>query len=194
MEAGTIALSISDEELVARYVSTNDREALGELIERYSPRLRRLLYSLLGPHAEAIQDAEQEVYVALLKKLERFRGDSSFSTFFYALARNRIIDWMRRDRRLSDRTVAFENPDLVPGDAIDPLNTTVQCGEVAMLRRAMRRLKPDDQLLLYLKDGEGERIETLAEMTGTPVGTIKSRLARARRRVARAMEEMGYER
>lgn len=187
-------LTESDDELAERFRASGDREALGALIERYSPKLRRLLYSMLGGDADRIADAEQEVYVTLIRKIDRFRGASTFSTFFYSLARNRVLDLMRSERRRRDRTVHHENPDVFPGTGGNPEAQSAGNADAELLRRAMSALSDQDRLLLYLKDGEDEPIEALCAMTGMPSGTVKSRLARARRKVAVRMEELGYER
>ena len=183
----------TDEDLAARAAVDDDRAALGELVSRYAPRLRRLLYSLIGPDLELIADAEQEVYVTLIRRIDRFRGHSSFSTFFYSLARHRALDLMRSHGRNAARYPAYDDADRFrsPTDGPEALLVAGATGE--MVRRALARLSPEDRLLVYLKDGEGERVERLAEMVGKPVGTVKSRLARARRLLARYLEELGYE-
>lgn len=191
---GVFAAEALDEELAERFRVAGDREALATLVERYSPKLRRLLYTMLGGDAEQIADAEQEVYVTLIRKIDRFRGDARFSTFFYSLARNRVLDLMRAERRRRDRTVRHENPDAFAGTAEDPAEQSAGAVDAELLSQAMESLGDQDRFLLYLKDGEGESIEALCAMCGMPSGTVKSRLARARRRVARRMEELGYER
>ena len=187
------AVDESDEALVARYVGHGDRDALGELFGRYSGRLRRLLYAMLGSNLDRVQDAEQEVYLTVINRLHRFQGRSSFSTFFYSLARNRTIDLIRKHGRESDRTTWYDDADRFAGRHDDPAHALVAKSGAWMLEAAMRRLRPEDRVLLYLKDGEGERVETLADMTGMATGTVKSRLARARRKLAGALEELGYE-
>lgn len=187
-------VGMSDEELARRFTGAGDRDALGELVARYSPRLRRLLISLLGPDPETVADAEQEVYVALIRRLERFRGDSSFATFFYALARNRTLDLMRSRRRVLGRTSPMEDPDLFTARDGSPEAATMGESDAELVRRALRRLSPQDQFLVYMKDAEDERIERLAAMAGMKVGTVKSRLARARTKLAAYLQEMGYER
>ncbi|MFW5741799.1 MAG: RNA polymerase sigma factor [Spirochaetota bacterium] len=182
-----------DEELAARFCTYGDREALAALVSRYSPRLRRLLYSIVGPDPEAIADAEQEVYVSLIRKIDRFRGHSSFSTFFYSLARHRALDLMRSRGRSAARTVAYEDADRFRSTMAGPETALIAGATGELVRRALARLSPEDRLLVYLKDGEGERVERLAEMVGKPIGTVKSRLARARTRLARYLEETGYE-
>jgi RNA polymerase sigma-70 factor, ECF subfamily len=183
----------TDEELVGRFRDHGDRDALSELIRRYAPRLRRLLYSLLGPDDEAVSDAEQEVYVSLIRRVASFRGASRFSTFFYSLARNRTIDLVRARSRDRTRVTRSEDPHTAPGLFAGPERLLDDQERASLVRTALRRLAPEDQFLLYMKDGEGVRLEELVEITGRPSGTIKSRLARARRKLARNLEEMGYE-
>ncbi len=183
----------TDEDLAARAAVHDDRAALGELVSRYAPRLRRLLYSLIGPDQELIADAEQEVYVSLIRKIDRFRGHSSFSTFFYSVARHRALDLMRSHARTAARYPAYDDADRFRSPADGPETLLVAGATGEAVRRALARLSPEDRLLVYLKDGEGERVERLAEMVGRPVGTVKSRLARARKRLARYLEELGYE-
>ncbi len=185
---------MTDEELVERFVSSDDREALQELVSRYSDKLRRLLYSMLGADLDRVQEAEQEVYVKLVERVDRFRGASSFSTFFYALARNRVLDIMRLSRRRLGRDTVLAFPDkaasLLPG----PAERLERETDAALLRSAMTILSPSDRFLLYMKDAEGESIADLAAVTGQREGTIKSRLSRARSRLKRHLEVCGYER
>ena len=166
--------------------------ALTELIRRYAPRVRRLLYTLVGCRDDLVEDAEQEVFVSLVQNLRRFRGDSSFATFFYSLARNRITDLLRSRRRRRDRYPAIGDPDEVESALAGPERLTLDRERVETLQIALGVLTPTDRLMLVLKDGEGIAVEELASVFAMPVGTVKSRLARSRRKVGRQMEEMGY--
>lgn len=186
-------MSVTDEELVERYCATNDQTALTELIARYTPPLRRLIYTIVGSDGETEMDAEQEVLVTMVAKLDRFRAQSSFATFFYRLARNRVIDLLRRKHRHNNRVVAFEDPDRITSRGMGPEHQTIRDETVAQVRNALSCLGPDDRFLLYMKDGEGLKVEELSELSGLGANTVKSRLARARRRVAARLEEMGYE-
>ena len=103
----------TDEELATVVASEDPEAALTELIRRYTPRLRRLLYTLVGGRDDLVEDAEQEVFVSLIRNLRRFRADSSFSTFFYSLARNRITDVLRSRNRRRDRYGPIGDPDEV---------------------------------------------------------------------------------
>lgn len=192
--AADALISPLDEELATRYVHAGDREALDCLVRRYSPRLRRLLITLVGTDPDEVMDAEQEVFVALVRKLHRYRGASSFATFFYRVARNRVIDLLRSRGRYRTRIVSMPAAEHNPDPAPLPEDLLLDAERTALLRVAMKRLSPEDQVLLYLKDGEGRGVSELGELTGMPAGTVKSRLARSRRKVAYALEELGYER
>ena len=153
-----------------------------------------MVVSLVGADQAAVLDAEQEVMIAVVQKLGQFRGGSQFSTFFYRVARNRVLDLIRSRNRYGRRVGNLAEPDRSAGRMKGPEEALEESEKMVVLRRAMRCLKPQDQLMLYLKDGEGEGIEDLVALTGLPAGTIKSRLARSRTKVAKALEELGYER
>ena len=185
---------MTDEELVGRFVESGDRWALEQLVGRYSDKLRRLLYSLLGADVDRVRDAEQEVYMVLVERIGRFRGDARFSTFLYSLARNKVLDIMRAARRRNARSTVLDFPDTVSSAARGPEQNAVRASDASMLRMAMDAITPDDRFLLYMKDAEDESIADLARVTGQREGTVKSRLSRARARVRQRLEELGYER
>ena len=149
--------------------------------------------TLIGADEATVLDAEQEVLITLVRRLGQFRGQSQFSTFFYRLARNRILDLIRSRNRYGRRIVPLFEPDNSAGRMKGPEEALMDSERSAMLRRAMQGLRPEDQMLLYLKDGEGEGIGELTALTGLPAGTVKSRLARSRAKIAQALKELGYE-
>ena len=183
----------TDEELATEYRRTGNRNALDVLIRRYSPRLRRMVITLMGPDESTVLDAEQEVFVALIRKLGQFQGRSAFGTFFYRLARNRILDLMRSRARYRQRIGELAEPERSVARTKGPEQIAIDAERTSLLRLAMSRLSPDDRMLLYLKDGEQNGIADLIELTGLPAGTVKSRLARSRAKVAVALEDLGYE-
>jgi len=183
----------SDEELVSLYVRNEDRAALERLVRRYAPRLRRIILSLTQSEPEAVYDAEQEIFATLIRRLGNFSGRSAFSTYFFRLARNKLIDLARSRQRYGRRVMSLVEPDSHSSGFPQPEDLAIKSERVRQLRTALYVLRPEDRMMLYLKDGEGVGIEELGEMTGLKAGTIKSRLARGRVKVAKALEEMGYE-
>ena len=185
--------SLSDEQLCTCALDGSREAALDELIRRYAPRLRRLLCTLVGPDRDLIEEGEQEVFVTLVRRLSCFRGESRFSTFFFALARNRVRDMLRARRRRVARYSATQiDPETIPGRSQDPGQRVIDSERLDGLRRCMAVLSEDDRILLFLRDGDDTPIAELSRIYSIPEGTVKSRLSRARARVARRMRELEY--
>ena len=119
---------------------------------------------------------------------------SRFSTFFYALARNRARDLLRSRRRRSlHRSEHPIDAETLPGWAQNPEQTLIDRYRVDALRDSLDVLSRDDRILLVLRDCEEVSVAELSSIFSIPAGTVKSRLSRARARVARQMREKGYE-
>ena len=94
-----LGFASSDEELVRRFQATGDQGAFRALAERHMASIRRLLLVVLAGDREEVQDAQQEVMLAMYRRLGSFRFQSSLRTFLYSLARNHAVDHLRRQRR-----------------------------------------------------------------------------------------------
>jgi RNA polymerase sigma-70 factor (ECF subfamily) len=176
----------ADFELVRRYLAGRDPRAFESLVRRHLPMLRRLLAGLMRGTREDLEDAEQEVLLAVAGGLAGFRFQSSLATWLYSLARRRALDLLRRSRR---RLRGVERLRLLPPDPpADPLEPLLAGERSARLLRAFRGLPVGDRQLLLMRDVEGFSMEEIAAMTAAPVGTAKSRLHRARARLARVLE------
>ncbi len=179
----------SDEWLIKRFVNQSDTAALDEIIRRYTPLLRRLLATLLYHSPQEIEDAEQEVFLSLVTKAHRFRGRSRFSTFFYSLARNRVLDLMRSRKRYVRRHGSGSHLELTESPYSTPVEQLLDNERKQRIQTALESLNEEDRVLLYMKDVEDIGIRELAETTGMRQNTIKSRLKRARKKVSIRLEE-----
>jgi RNA polymerase sigma-70 factor (ECF subfamily) len=157
-----------------------------ELVERYLPRVRRLLAALLNGSAEDMADAEQEILAGLWVGLDRFRFASSFRTYLYRFCRNKAIDLLRREGRHRRRVEAAREAAVTaavanPGDGLE--------GEERLRRvgRALGTLAPDERAIVVMKDVEGMSVEEISAAMGLPGGTVKSRLHRVRRKLAQSL-------
>lgn len=178
----------SDEELVRRFQATNDQGAFRALAERHMASIRRLLLVVLAGDREEVQDAQQEVMLAMYRRLGSFRFQSSLRTFLYSLARNQAVDHLRRQRRHArtrERAVALE-PGPPPDDG-DPLVQVLARERAEALWRAFHSLPTSQRLLLLMKEVEGFSVEEIAAVTSLREGTVKSRLHRGRERLARIL-------
>jgi RNA polymerase sigma-70 factor (ECF subfamily) len=150
--------------------------------------IRRLLAGLLRGERGELEDAEQEVLLSVSRSLPGFRFQSSLATWIYSLARRRALDLLRSGRRRR-RGLERVRARLLPADPpADPMEPLLAGERSARLLRAFRSLSAGDRQLVMMRDVEGFSLGEIAGLIRAPVGTVKSRLHRARARLARAME------
>jgi len=157
--------------------------AYGELVRRYQDRLFNTVYRLVD-NADDAADVVQEAFISAYQSLESFKGDSQFFTWLYRIAMNAAIS-LKRKRKAAISIETGSKGDL----SIDPIDETAfnqpgdlleQREEEAQLLDALNKLSPEHKAVLILKDIEGQKYEEIAEILQVPVGTIRSRLHRAR--------------
>lgn len=177
--------AVPDEVLVKR-AQSGDRNSLNELIGRYERKTYNLAYRLMGNHADA-SDAAQEALVRLCLRIHKFRGDSAFSTWLFRVVTNTCLDELRRRGRLRHASLDDLLPvdeGLVPRQAADTSANPVEWAErnevQAAIHRAIRRLPEDYRVVVVLRDIQGLSYQEIATVLGATLGTVKSRLHRAR--------------
>jgi RNA polymerase sigma-70 factor (ECF subfamily) len=157
--------------------------AYGELVRRYQDRLYNTIYRLLD-NAEDAQDVLQEAFWNAYIALDKFKGDAQFFTWLYRIAFNAAISLRRKQRSsLSVRSGQWlkgESEPLDTSDSSRPQHEMERAEEERRIQQALNRLSPDHRIVLILKDIEGQKYSQMAEILGVPVGTIRSRLHRAR--------------
>jgi len=178
----------TDEALVGM-VLAGRRDVFARLYERYYPRTYRLAYAMTG-RREAAEDLTQEVFIRAYQRLEQFRGQASFSTWFYRLTVNHCVNYRRHERRFEGGGLdAAEGRELraVAGRAdADFFRRQLQ----GQLHRALLSLKPELRMVVILKDVEGLRYEEIAERMNCSAGTVGTWLNRARKLLARKLEHL----
>ena len=194
LDAGAAA---SDQELVER-CRAGDESAFDDLVRRHQQRAFNVAYQLLRNHEDAAEVA-QDAFVRIYRSLNDFRGACEFTTWLHQivvnLARNKHRWWKRRGKDLSvslDRPLETENGDLpvqtaASDDAPDAL--VVQAEFVELLGRRMNELPHKFREVLVLRNVEDLSYEQIATALNCSVGTVKSRLARAREQLRKAMAE-----
>lgn len=159
-------------------------EAFGELVRRHQGRLYNTVYRLLA-HAEDAQDVLQEAFLNAYQSLDSFKGDAQFFTWLYRIAVNAAISLKRKQRvalRLAsehaDGTAVAEPADgsefSQPGLALEKADDERRMQEV------LNRLSVEHRVVLVLKEIDGLRYEDIARILCVPIGTVRSRLFRAR--------------
>jgi RNA polymerase sigma-70 factor, ECF subfamily len=171
----------SDEDLLARFIDaevarSRREEAFRQLASRYQRRLFAVCFRVLGD-AEDAEDAVQETLVRLARTATSFRGDAKLSTWLYRVARNVCTDRVRYEARRPSTPVA----DVVQvHDASDPDDPIEAHATAATVGAALERLDERSRQLLLLVAVDGLTYQEAAELTGLAVGTVKSRVSRAR--------------
>jgi RNA polymerase sigma-70 factor (ECF subfamily) len=175
-------VSADDHRLIAACLQ-GDSAAFGELVRCYQDRLYNTVFRLVG-NAEDAQDVVQEAFLNAYQSLDSFKGHSEFFTWLYRIAYNTAISLKRKQRVILSLSAGPDgNGRVEPADESDlsqPGQGLERVEEERRIQAALNRLSPEHRVVLILKDMEGQKYEAMAEVLQVPIGTIRSRLHRAR--------------
>ena len=182
-----------DERLVAT-ARTGDLDAFNRLVARYERAAYGLAYRLLGDAGMA-EDVTQESFLAAWSNLDSYRG-GVFRSWFLRIVANRCYDELRRRQRQPTGSLdalpvepAAEWTTQAPAEAPDDFALRRELSR--HLQRSIQQLPPDQRLTLMLSDVQGHSYEEIAAIMGTNLGTVKSRLSRARARLRDELKRGG---
>lgn len=172
-------------ELIKR-CQQGDADAFDELVEKYQSQIINIAYGMLS-NTEDAYDAAQEVFVRIYKSIGGFKGKSSLSTWVYRIVSNVCNDMLRKRQR-SASVVSInsvrDNDDDKELDIVDDAPTPEELLELSEAQRTLRlaisELSAEYREIITLSDIEQLRYEEIADILRCPVGTVKSRLNRAR--------------
>ncbi len=170
-----VTTGLDDERLIEACLA-GEKEAFGSLVQRYQDRLYPTVFRISGC-AEDAQDLLQDAFLRAFEKLDRFRGGSSFYTWLYRIAVNLALSGRRRRHPPTPR-LAIDPAD--DSSLTDPAMPAERAEREAIVQKALNALAPDHRAVVVLKDLEGLRYEQIAAILDVPIGTVRSRLHRAR--------------
>lgn len=161
-----------------------DRHSFDQLVAKAYPLVFNTAYRILSDH-DAAADATQTAFVRAYRSLRTFRRSSSFTTWLYRIVSNVCLDVVRRQKRQAQSlTLESEDDQFVerdiPDDRAQPEQTAMENELQKAVHRALGRLRMEHRTVLVLYDLAGFSYEEIAEMLKLPLGTVKSRLNRAR--------------
>jgi RNA polymerase sigma-70 factor (ECF subfamily) len=171
--------SISDADCVRRIIQRGETDAFEILVRRHEKTIFNLAYRMLGDYDDAAE-VSQEVFLSAYRAIREFRGDANFSTWLYRIAINHATT---RRRTLSSRrqkivplheTDPLSDPGLGPAEALERKEVRER------VQSALNKLEPEDAAIILLRDLQDIPYEELARVLNIPIGTVKSRLHRAR--------------
>jgi RNA polymerase sigma-70 factor, ECF subfamily len=173
-----LAEEIGDAECVKR-VQRGDTESFEILVRRHQHATFNLIYRFLGDYDEATETA-QEVFLSAYKSIQHFRGDATFSTWLYRIAFNHASSRRKSLNSKLQRQVALEDDVMLVDCGADP-ETSAERKEIQQcVQQALNSLDGDDAQIILLRDLQDVSYEDIARTLDVPVGTVKSRLHRAR--------------
>lgn len=165
--------------------------AFGELVLRYQDRLFNAVVRVLDNPDDAL-DVVQDSFVSAYHSLASFKGDAEFYTWLYRIAFNAAVSVRRRRRPfVSLNAGRHGDPGLELADGsemVRPGAALERAEDEAALQHGLNRLSPEHRAVLVLKDMEGMKYEQIADALGVPIGTIRSRIHRARLELRELLE------
>lgn len=181
----------NDDRTLAQRAGRGDQEAFAQLVERYTGLVYSLAVQRVGNHHDA-EDVAQTVFLKAWKALPGFRGDAAFSTWLYRMTANAATDLLRqRGRR--ETPLSLDDPDLPqtahPGPG--PVERAQEAERREALADAVDALPEQARAILLLRELEGLSYEEIAAALDLPMGTVRSRLARARKALAKTLRDQG---
>jgi len=178
-----------DAQLVAR-VQRGDKRAFDLLVLKYQRKIIRLLSRMIADPGD-LEDVAQEAFIKAYRALPQFRGDSAFYTWLYRIAINAARNWQAARRR---RLLPVSAQESAGGETFDQIDTLSDIATpesmltsreiVEAVNAAIADLPADLRTAIVLREIEGMRYEDIAQAMESPIGTVRSRIFRAREAIA----------
>ena len=175
----------ADQVLVQR-IQAGDQQAFGLLVTKYQRKLMRLVMRLVRDPAEA-EDVTQEAFIKAYRALPNFRGDSAFYTWLYRIGINAAKNWLMANGRRAPTSTPMDNEEAEGYEGSELLQETDTPERILMSKQignavnaAMAKLPEDLRTAITLREIDGLSYEEIAHAMNSPIGTVRSRIFRAR--------------
>lgn len=184
----------TDQQLVER-VQAGDKRAFDLLVLKYQHKILAIISRYIRDSHE-VHDVAQEAFIKAYRALKNFRGDSQFYTWLYRIAINTAKNHLvSRGRRPPSSDVEVEDAEYYGGsealkDVDTPENNLFRDELQAVVNKAIRELPEDLRTAVTLRELEGLSYEDIADVMGCPVGTVRSRIFRAREAIDKQVEPL----
>jgi len=183
---------LTEKELLAK-LKDGDRDAFNILVEAYQQKVINLAYGMLSSQEDAY-DAAQETFIRIYKNIGEFKGASSLSTWIYRICTNICNDMLRKRSKVRGTiSLDAEDEDNPVHRLADDTPTPEQAVELserqAAVRRAIAELSEEYRSVILLFDIEGLSYDEISAILNCPIGTIKSRLSRARANLKKILSQ-----
>ncbi|MGO0306779.1 RNA polymerase sigma factor RpoE [Endozoicomonas acroporae] len=184
----------TDQQLVDR-VKQGDKRAYDVLVIKYQHRILGLVGGYLSDFQE-VQDVTQEAFIKAYRALDKFRGDSSFYTWLYRIAVNTAKNHLvSKGRRLPESDIDVHDADFLETATtlrvVDTPERNLYCNEIEqVIHDVIQRLPDELRTAVMLREFDGLSYEEIADVMDCPVGTVRSRIFRAREAIDREIRPL----
>lgn len=190
------AQSLEEDQMLLDAINRGDHSAANRLVEKYQDRLYLCILKILDQPEDAM-DVVQDAFISALKSINNYKGKSQFFTWLYRIAINAAINHQRKwykqqahkDRWNHFQTIAMEER----AATLQPLAQAELVDEIQRVRRGLEILGPDYRAVLVLKEAEDLDYQEIADILKIPIGTVRSRLHRARQELRWILEQRSNE-
>ncbi len=170
-----------DNSLIIKRIKGGDKRGWNMLIDKYSRMVYNLAFNFSGNSDDA-NDLTQDIFIKIYKNIEKFDENFSLSSWIMRISKNHCIDYWRKNRKNNFR---IEMDDNIANIDNSPEDELINSGELNKLREKILLLKPDVRTLIIFRDIQNYSYKEIAESMNIPLGTVKSRINRARIQLAK---------
>lgn len=200
MPLSAASINIDDSVLVQRSQS-GDLEAMERLILKYQGRIYNVILKISGNSDDAAE-LTQETFVKVIESIDKFKGRSSFYTWVFRIAVNLTLNYCQRNAKMATRSLDAEDNEsdnqarqglkefLSDDSAADPAVLAQRRELCDLAKQALLRLEEPQRTVMVLRDIEGMNYAEIADVLNIELGTVRSRLSRARSHLREILEAM----
>ncbi|RMF30354.1 MAG: RNA polymerase sigma factor [Bacteroidetes bacterium] len=164
-----------------------EEQAFRRLVEIHKERVWRTVAGMLGE--DGAEDVAQEVFIRCFRKLDQFKGESSFGTYLTRIAINLSLNELKRRKRRQERFLALDGMSHPP-QVQDPADPAQRWEQRQWIGQALQQLPPEQRAVVVLRLVEGHSVAETAELLQLPPGTVASRLARAQLKLRELLQPL----
>lgn len=175
-----------DETILIQKSQRGDMDAFEQLLLRYEKKVYTIAYKYMG-NAEDASDLAQEALIKAYQSIGTFRGESSFGTWIGRITANKCLDELRKRKKLQttslDEELQLEEGSVqkeIVSERDTPEQHTIRQETVHYVQQKLQQMKEEYRMVLVLRELEGHSYEDIADMLNCSLGTVKSRISRAR--------------
>jgi len=169
------------EQVLVLRCQVGDKDAFVELIERYNAPLRYFINRLLG-NPEITEDIFQDTWLAVIRRIHTLKNLDTFPTWLYRIARNKVYQQLRREKRLTGLDENIAVPNNIEDDVFS-------AEDAAKVHRCLKELPPEYKDVLMLRFLEQMSYKQISQVLNCNLGTVKSRIYYAKRTLKKEMEK-----